>query len=63
MAMGSDVRDILEIEQEKEMITKEALFNDSKKVNMVNYVCFCSKYLLVRLTYNSDSSSSSGVLS
>lgn len=31
MAMGSDVRDILEIDQEKEMMTKDALFNDAKK--------------------------------
>ena len=36
MAAGSDVRDILELEDNKndEFITKDALFNDSRKVRM-----------------------------
>lgn len=36
MAAGSDVRDILELEQapEKEMVTKESLMYDGKKVSV-----------------------------
>ena len=40
MAMGSDVRDILELEGdgEQEFITKDALFNDAKKVESGLYL-------------------------
>ena len=38
---GADVRDILELEeQQSTMVTKDSLFNDSKKVSFLIYFSF-----------------------
>jgi len=49
MALGSDVRDILELEgvdEKDEFITKEALFSDAKKVSFI-CVSYCSITVLI----------------
>jgi len=49
MALGSDVRDILELEgadEKDEFITKEALFSDPKKV-FFNNGCLAAVRILV----------------
>jgi len=50
MALGNDVRDILELEgvdEKDEFITKEALFSDPKKV--FTYVSHCNIRILLVL--------------
>ena len=50
MALGSDVRDILELEgaeEKDEFITKEALFSDQKKVFILVGCCSIIIYIYI----------------